>query len=223
MALPWINDVDQVFHYLLSPSPSRVDPAALVIASVLTMTLVVVLYRARRPRENCLDEQVYARLSAGVAVWSVVEIVLVLWSMLGMGDPRLIPALGLLIGLLLLTYNTWYISWRLPTVRQEFDRLRAQLEAPYAQKQLRNTPPAQRSSSGWPAMAAGIGALILWLALFPSADHALHWLMISGGAALGYSVGLTLTAGSGVFTLAHRDVHDRQKKQARRVRISRRV
>ncbi len=191
-------------RYLSTVPPARLSPAALSILGLLGVTFVVCLWWSRRGAPNLLQRQARRRLGHSIATWAAIESVLILWRLLGMGDTRLIPALGLAVGVLLVSYAIWFIIWRLPRLQWQFDRLREEFEVPYARKRLGTSKMDGSSASGWPTVGAGVGGLVLWLAMVPSVDHALHWVVVFLGGAQGYSAAEALTAGEGIYTLAYR-------------------
>lgn len=203
-------------HYLFTAPPARLTPLALAVLGFLAATFLASLWWGHSRAKNLLQAQVRRRLGQGIATWAAIESALILWRLLDMGDPRLIPIVGLALGVLLGGYELWFTVWQLPHLQRRFDRLREELAAPYARKRLGGSKSDSSSASSWPMIGGGIGALALWLAMFPSVDHALHWVMVFLGGALGYSVGQALTAGHGVYTLAYRAADPKAKKQASR-------
>ena len=203
-------------RYLVSAPPARLTPLALAVLGLLTAIFLVSLWWSRSSAANVLQAQVRRRLGQSIATWAAVESVVILWRLLDMGDPRLIPDLGLVLGSLLVAYALWFTLWQLPHLQRRFDRLREELAAPYARKRLGAGWADSSSASSWPMIGGGIGALALWLVMFPSVDHALHWVMIFLGGVLGYSVGQALTAGHGIYTLASRASEAKAKRRAPR-------
>jgi len=187
-----------------------------VVLGLLATIFIASLWWSGYGAENLLQAQAHRRLGRGIATWAVIESILTLWRLLGMGDPRLIPAFGLLLGVLLVGYAVWFMIWRLPRLQRQFDRLRQELAAPYGRKRLGGAKMDGSSSSSWPLAGGGVGALALWLTMVPSVDHALHWVMIFFGGALGYSVAQALTAGQGIYTLAYRAAEPKAAKRSSR-------
>lgn len=202
--------------YLTSAPNVGLGPLALIALALLAVSAVAGIGWSHRPANDALHDQVRARLGTAIATWSSAEIGLVMWRFAGMGDARLIAYLGILVWAAMVAYAGWYVAIRVPRNYKMFEQLRERFNEGNIPRAMRGgTRVEDRLSPGWAQAGAGIGAIVLYLSMFLSTDHALHWLMILVGALLGYSIGLVLTAGRGISALAWRQAHIQPKRMKR--------
>jgi len=201
-------------QYLGDPAGDQLGPLALTALGLLVLLCVASVWWARWDGNNLLHRQVRRRLGSSIAVWCVAESAVILWRTLGFEDPRLIPYGGMLLGMLLLGYAAWYLSYRAPIDQRTYTSLKDRIEHGPVPAALRVERSENRGTMGLAELMTIVGAGVFYFAMFPSTDHALHWVALAIGGAWGYSVGLVSSAGRGVTTLAWRAA-ERKKPQHR--------
>ncbi len=202
-------------QYLGDPASEQLGPLALTALGLLVLLCITSIWWARRPGNNLLHRQVRYRLGSSIAVWCVAESVVILWRTLGFGDPRLIPYGGMLLGMLLLGYAAWYLTYRAPIDQRTYTSLKDRIEHGPVPAALRLERSENRGTRGLAELMTVVGAGVFYFAMFPSTDHALHQVALAIGGAWGYSVGLVSSAGRGATALAWRAA-ERKKPQPHR-------
>jgi hypothetical protein len=170
-------------EYLRFEHATAIGPIAAVALVAMATLLVCGVAWSMRSAPDLLDKQVHRRRGVGLALASAVEIVLVLWRLLDLGEWRLVPYLGAFIVFVLAGYGTWYLAIGSKRARERFTGWQKQ----YREREL---PSWMRGRGGyqaplgslWALGTGAIGAILFYMLMFPSTDHALHQVMILRGA-----------------------------------------
>ncbi len=98
---------------------------------------------------------------------------------------------------MLLRYAAWYLNYRAPVDQRTYMSLKDRIEHGPVPAALRGERSQTRGTMGFAELMTVVGAGVFYFAMFPSTDHALHWVALAIGGAWGYSVGLVSSAGRG--------------------------